>query len=245
MTSDRGNREWLNDYEPLKRVNPKNPFTVPPGYFDELGERVVSAIHLNELTSAVPTAGFTVPENYFDELQSNIQGRINLEQKLNPAVTGFNVPDNYFEQLTAQIQSRVFVEEALAERTEEFAVPEGYFEKLNKNILNKTVNQDIVKRKSGLIRNMYNSPVFKYATAACFIAKIGAGVFFRPANDPVKKHRTSYLHQELSGVSDQDLQNYLKLYADGNEALHIIKANGLSVNDAQIQSDLNTYIDTE
>jgi hypothetical protein len=244
MTSDRGNREWLNDYEPLKRVNPNNPFTVPPGYFDELGERLVSAINLNELTSAVPTAGFTVPENYFDELKSNTQGRINLEQKLNSVDTGFDIPDNYFEQLTAKIQSRIFVEEALAERTEEFAVPEGYFEKLNKNILNKTVNQDIVKRKT-IVRRMFNSPVFKYATAACLLAIVGGGVFFGSSTDPAKKHRTSYLHQELSNVSDQDLQNYLRLYADGNEALHIIKANGLSVNDAQIQSDLNTYIDTE
>ena len=244
MTSDRGHREWLNDYESLKRVNPNNPFTVPPGYFDELGERLVSAIHLSELTSAVPAAGFTVPENYFDELKNNIQGRINLEEKIEAANTGFEVPDNYFEHLTAQIQSRVFVEEALAEKTEYFTVPEGYFEKLNKNILNKTVNQDIVKRKT-IVRQMFNSPIFKYATAACFLAILGGGIFFGSSNDPIKKHRTSYLHQELSGLSDEDLQNYLRLYADGNESLHIIKANGLSVNDAQIQKDLDTYIDTE
>ena len=244
MTSDRGHKEWLNDYESLKRVNPNNPFTVPPGYFDELGERVVSAIHLSELTSTIPAAGFTVPENYFNELNSNIQSRINLEEKIGAANTGFEIPDNYFEHLTAQIQSRVFVEEALAEKTEDFTVPEGYFEKLNKNILNKTVNQDIVKRKT-IVRQMFNSPVFKYATAACFLAIVGGGIFFGSSTDPMKARTASSLHEQLLDVSNEDLQNYLKLYADGNESLHIIKANGLSVNDEQIQKDLDTYIDTE
>ncbi len=243
MTSDIGNREWLNDFELLKKVNPDNPFTVPASYFNELNECIMSGIRLNDLKQNAQQE-FTVPENYFNELNGNIMSRINIEQALNRQ-TGFTAPDNYFEQLTAQIQSRVMVEEALAGAEAGMIVPEGYFEKLNKSILNKTVNQDMVKRKSGFIRQMYNSTAFKYATAACFAAIIGAGVFFRPSVDPAVKHRTSYLHQELSNVSDQDLQNYLKLYADGNEALHIIKANGLSVNDTQIQSDLATYIDTE
>lgn len=242
MTSDIGNREWLNDFEPLKKVNSDNPFTVPDGYFNELNERIVSGIRLNDLKQNSQQE-FTVPKNYFNELGGNIISRINIEQALNQP-TGFTTPDNYFENLTAQIQSRVRVEEVLLGAEGTMTVPESYFERLNKNILNKTVNQDIVKRKT-IIRRMYNSPIFKYATAACFIAIIGAGIFFRPSADPAKKHRTSYLHKELSNVSDEDLQNYLRLYADGNEALHIIKANGLSVNDAQIQSDLNTYIDTE
>lgn len=241
MTSDIGNREWLNDSEPLKRVNPNNPFTVPDSYFNELNERIVSGIRLKDLKQNAQQE-FTVPENYFTELSGNIISRINIEQALNQP-TGFTTPNNYFESLTAQIQSRVRVEEALKGAEETMTVPDGYFERLNKNILNKTVNQDMVKRKT-VVRRMFNSPIFKYATAACFLAIVGGGVFFSSTN-PVKAHRTSYLHQELLNVSDQEMQSYLKLYADGNEALHIIKANDLSVNDAQIQSDLNTYIDTE
>ncbi len=241
MTSDIGNREWLNDSEPLKRVNPNNPFTVPESYFNELNERIMSGIRLNDLKQNTQQ-DFTVPENYFNELSGNIISRINIEQALNQP-TGFTTPDNYFENLTQQIQSRVKVEGALMGSEETMTVPDGYFEKLNKNILNKTVNQDIVKRKT-IVRRMFNSPIFKYATAACVLAIVGGGVFFS-STDPVKKHRTSYLHQELLNVSDQEMQSYLKLYADGNESLHIIKANGLSVNDAQIQKDLDTYIDTE
>jgi hypothetical protein len=242
MTSDIGNKEWLNDFELLKKVNTNNPFTVPDSYFNELNERIVSGIRLNDLKQNSQQE-FTVPENYFNELSGNIMSRIHIEQALNQP-TGFTTPDNYFEDLTAQIQSRVKVEEALAGTENTMTVPDGYFERLNKNILNKTVNQDIVKRKT-VVRRMFNSPIFKYATAACFLAIVGGGIFFNSSTDPVKKHRTSYLHQELLNVSDQEMQSYLRLYADGNEALHIIKANDLSVNDAQIQSDLNTYIDTE
>ncbi len=242
MTSDIGNKEWLNEFEPLKKVNPNNPFTVPDGYFNELNERIVSGIRLQNLKQNSPQE-FAVPANYFNDLSDNIISRINIEQALNPEID-FAVPDNYFEQLTAQIQSRVLVEQALVDSANTMTVPDGYFEKLNKNILNKTVNQEMVKRKA-VVRRIFNSPIFKYATAACFLAIIGGGIFFSSSSDPVKKHRTSYLHQELSNLSAEDLQNYLRLYADGNEALHIIRANGLSVNDAQIQSDLDIYIDKQ
>ena len=44
MKSDMGNREWLDEFMSLKQVDPKNPFTVPPGYFDEFEQRIISAI---------------------------------------------------------------------------------------------------------------------------------------------------------------------------------------------------------
>ena len=242
MTSDIGNKEWLNNSEPLKKVNPNNPFTVPDGYFNELSERIVGAIRLDDLKQN-PQQEFTVPENYFNELGGHIMSRINIEETLNQP-TGFSTPEGYFEQLSAQIQSRIFVEEALADTTGALSVPPDYFAQLNKNILNKTVNQDIVKRKT-IIRRMYTSPAFKYATAACFVAIVGAGVFFRPSTDPAAKHRSSFLHEQLSSVPDSEMESYLKLYADGNEAQHIIGAEGLTVNDARLQSALQDYTDTE
>ncbi|MEO8884419.1 MAG: hypothetical protein ABI367_00035 [Mucilaginibacter sp.] len=241
MKSDIGNKEWLNDYGQLKKVNPNNPFTVPEGYFNELSRRIVSGIRLNDLKQNEQQE-FSVPENYFDDLSGNIMSRINIEQTLNQQ-TGFTVPDNYFEQLNAQIHSRVVVEEVLVTTPQALTVPEGYFDQLNKNILNQTVNLDMVKRK-GIIRQLYNAPAFKYATAACFVAIVGAGLFFRPTSD-ITAHKSSYLHKQLSGVSDQEMESYLKLYADGNEAQHIINAEGLTVNDARLQSDLNDYVDSQ
>jgi len=242
MTSDIENKDWLNDWEALKKVNPDNPFTVPDGYFNELSVRIVSNIRLNDLKQNA-SQEFSVPENYFNELSGNIMSRINIEHTLNQQ-TGFTVPDNYFEQLSTQIQSRVTVEEALANTTAALTVPADYFDRLNKNILNKTVNQDIVKRKSGLIKRMYNSPAFKYATAACFVAVVGAGIFLRPANNS-NAHESSYLHKQLSGVSDKEMESYLRLFADGNEAQHIINAEGIAVDDARLQSDLNDYINSQ
>ncbi len=35
------NRDWINDYAALKKVNPNNPFKVPADYFECLGERIM------------------------------------------------------------------------------------------------------------------------------------------------------------------------------------------------------------
>jgi hypothetical protein len=69
--------------------------------------------------------------------------------------------------LQQQITSRIAVEEIL-ENTPEFTVPDNYFEKLNKSILNKTVNQEVVLRKT-IVRKLWASNTFKYATAACLL----------------------------------------------------------------------------
>lgn len=167
------NREWLDDYESLKRINANNPFTVPSGYFNELAQHITSRIRLEELKSsstgltlpenyfeqlssniqsririeeAVPTenAGFTVPENYFDGLGSNIRSRIAIEQALNPEQPPFDVPENYFEELGNNILSRIAIEQHVNNETESFTVPENYFEELSNNIQSRiTVEQHI------------------------------------------------------------------------------------------------------
>ena len=113
MISGMENKKWLDEYASLKQVNPNNPFTVPNGYFDGLGQQITSIINLNELTGNIPLDGFTVPENYFEELGNNIQSRIAVENILGVENTGFTVPENYFEELDSNIQSRIFVENIL------------------------------------------------------------------------------------------------------------------------------------
>ncbi len=95
------NKDWLNDYPSLKQINSANPFTVPAGYFDDLGDRIVSRKNLEDIKNNAPEGGFTVPENYFDELTNNIQSRITSEGAAKEA-SGFTVPENYFEELTSQ-----------------------------------------------------------------------------------------------------------------------------------------------
>jgi hypothetical protein len=217
MQSDGGNREWLNDYLSIKQVNADNPFTVPEGYFNSLDERILSNIRLDELKKSMPEMGLKVPENYFEELTNNIQSRINIEEAADKEGISFTVPEGYFDQLTEQIQSRVFVEEALNEQQDVFTVPEGYFEKLSENILNKTAAEEKQQRR-GVVRRLFASAAFKYATAACFVLAIGGTIFLsQNDNNPVAEHNNSFLHKSLTALPLDDIQNYLQLHLDAND----------------------------
>jgi len=240
MKSDMEDREWLDEHMSLKQVNPNNPFTVPPGYFDELEQRITSYIHLNELQSQAPE-GFTVPENYFDELSANIQSRIAIEELASAENTGFAIPENYFDNLQQQISARILVEEALA-GADKFTVPAGYFDNLSKNILNKTVNQDMVKRK-GIIRRMYASGAFKYAAAACFAAIIGTGVLLIQSPTPAPQHKDSFLHKQVQTISVSDIQSYLQQDVDANDTQHAVIDQNAPVNDSGLSNALQGYND--
>jgi hypothetical protein len=310
MKSDMDNREWLDDYESLKRVGSGNPFTVPSGYFDDLAQHITSRIGLEELKSSssgftVPenyfeqlssniqsririneavnteNTGFTVPENYFDELGSNIQSRIAVEQALNPEHQGFDVPENYFEELGSNIQSRIAIEQYVNNEAESFAVPENYFEELDKqiqsriaveqhihneaesftvpenyfeqlsqNILNKTVNQEPAKvvtmpvaaKKKGVVRKLFASHTFRYATAACFALILGIGVVIKNADAPVK-HDQSFLHEQLSTVPVDEIKSYLQLHADAGDTRTLMDGSQ-QINSDNLDVDLSDYLDT-
>ena len=74
------------------------------------------------------------------------------------------------------------MEEAFAGADAGFAVPEGYFEALNESILAKTVNAEEetkvvpINRNRGVVRRLFRSTAFKYATAACFAMALGGGI---------------------------------------------------------------------
>lgn len=277
MKSDMENNEWADEQMSLKQVTKSNPFTVPVGYFDEAGQRILSLITIEEFNTNNPAKGFTVPENYFDNLTANIQSRVNLQAMEDKEQAAFAVPQGYFEQLTGNIQSRInlesarnseqsfavpngyfeeladniqsrinlenaveaapgfsvpaayfenlhsnitariAVEEALDADKHEFAVPDGYFEKLNNSILNRTVNQEVVIRKT-IVRKLWASNTFKYATAACLALVIGTGVFLKEAATPTS-HTKSYLHTQLSGVPVDEIKDYLDLRTEGSDPL--------------------------
>lgn len=123
MKSDMEDRKWLDDYKALKQVAQNNPFTVPDGYFEEMGKQLTSYINLDKANAG---EGFIVPENFFDAQKGDIDSRINIEME----ASGFDVPANYFDELSSNIQSRVNIEL----ETTGFAVPENYFDELSSNI---------------------------------------------------------------------------------------------------------------
>ncbi|ASU33237.1 hypothetical protein [Mucilaginibacter xinganensis] len=245
MKSDMENKDWLDEYMSLKQINPDNPFTVPAGYFDDLGDRIVAFRNLDELKDKGFSDGFTVPENYFEELTGNIQSRIAVESTVNLDEPGFAVPEGYFEGLQQQIQSRIFVEEALGEPAEQFTVPEGYFNKLTANILDKTVNegqnQPVVKNR-GIIRRLYTSTAFKYATAACFALALGGGILLSELTGSVVEHKGTFLHQELSGVPVDDIKSYLELNLDPSDTQQKVAADDVSIDDVSLENALQKDI---
>jgi len=270
MKRDMESRKWLDEYMSLKQVNENNPFTVPPGYFDEMEQNIISAVNLEKLKG---DKGFTVPENYFDKLSDNIQSRINIESFANNEADGHAVPENYFDELSSnilsrvnieayvsneadghaipenyfddmgeQINARIAIEEALNQE-ESFTVPADYFEKLNKSILNKTVNQDIVKRK-GVVRKMFTSTAFKYAAAACVVVGVGTTLLVQNATNTTTSHEKSFLHQQLSKVSTGDIQSYLQDDVDPTETQHTVIDENAPVNDAGLSNALQNDAET-
>jgi len=243
MKSDMENKDWLNDYMSLKQVNSSNPFTVPDGYFNELADRIISRKNLEELKKDDISAGFTVPENYFDELSANIQSRITIESLSDKEDAGFTVPEGYFDNLHSQIQSRIFVEEALGETDEAFTVPEGYFNELSGRILDKTVNLDNAP-STGIVRRLFTSTAFKYATAACFALAIGGGILLNELSGPVDAHKNSFLHKQLANVPIDEIKSYLQLNVDAGDAQQTVVSEGTRVDDKKLKDALQNYADS-
>ncbi|MDO3644672.1 hypothetical protein [Mucilaginibacter sp. L3T2-6] len=241
MKSEMENKEWLNEYMSLKQVNPANPFEVPAGYFDNLGDRIVALRNLDELKSKGFSDGFEVPPDYFKELTDNIQSRITIETAMT-GDPGFALPDGYFENLQQQIESRIFIEEALNGPAEDFAVPAGYFDKLNQSILDKTVNLNTVNQEKikggGIVRKLYASNFFKYATAACVTLALCGGILLSELTGSVVEHKGTFLHKELSQVPVDDIRSYLELNGDLTDAQTTEAISDGAIDDRQLENAL-------
>jgi hypothetical protein len=206
-------------------LNTEKGFIVPENYFDELSQNIQSRIAIDEVLNT--EQGFTVPENYFDELSQNIQGRIAIDEVLNTE-KGFAVPESYFEELSQNIQSRIAIDEVL--NTEKgFTVPENYFAGLENRILQKTINTPAkqIKKEQGIVRKLWTTAAFKYATAACFSLFVGAAIFVSEFNDTTI-HSRADLHKALAKIPASDIEAYLQLNADAPTILEDADPNSLS-----------------
>jgi hypothetical protein len=241
MKSDIENRDWINEYPSLKQVSPANPFMVPAGYFDDLEDRIVSYKNLQEKYNNA-TEGFTVPAGYFEELPGNIRGRITVEDAVNTGNLGFTVPEGYFDELESRITGRIWVEETV-DKKEPFSVSAGYFEQLNGDILAKTVNVDKIGR-SGIVRKLYATRAFKYATAACFAVIIGGGILLLQLTSPEYVHTHSFLHKALSNVPVDEIQSYLQLNVDPGDTQQTVIAEGATVKEDNLKKALQDYVDS-
>lgn len=218
-------------------------FSVPEGYFDELTSNIQGRVSVAEALETEHNA-FAVPEGYFDELAADIRSRIVVEEASNGNGTAFSVPDGYFDQLAGQINARVAIGQAAERGEEEFTVPHGYFEKLNQSILDKTVNAGPSRRRA-VVRQLFASTAFKYATAACVALAIGGGIVLRELTDsPQNVHQNSFLHKELSAVPISEIKSYLQLNLDAGDTQQTISNDGNVVDDTDLRNALQNYADS-
>lgn len=134
--------------------------------------------HLARLPKKNP---FGVPENYFNELSEQINKAVFIDNLGKKENQGFQVPENYFEELSSQIESKIALDKIKALNAEaSFKVPENYFEKLNSSILSKTVN----KVNSPKVLRLWQTNLFKYASAACFILLTAFGLYINQQSTP-------------------------------------------------------------
>ncbi|MBL4675815.1 MAG: hypothetical protein JKY70_06375 [Mucilaginibacter sp.] len=218
-------------------------FAVPQGYFDQLSANIQSRIAIEQAADAEANS-FAVPQGYFDQLSANIQSRIAIEEAANKDEQSFTVPAGYFENTQQQINSRIAVEEIL-QKEPAFEVPANYFETLNKNILSKTVGagREEVIRKT-IVRKLWASNTFKYATAACLTLIIGAGAFLRNAQVQPTEHKKTFLHAQLSQIPADEIKDYLELHLDASDNRQLLDDdNEKQINTDALSQDLQDYMD--
>lgn len=221
-------------------------FTVPEDYFNTLESNLQSRVAIEAaLDNSAP--GFMVPDNYFDEMQASLQSRINIEEALHHTTGDFMVPDDFFEDQHQQIISMVAVNEILEKESEGFTVPENYFANLQNAIISKTTDaaaEKTVKQKPGIVRRMFTSGAFKYATAACLVLGIGGTIFLNRYESPNAVHQRSYIHKALSQVPDADIIDYLQTHMDAADTKSLMNgADQINATDASAD-ELKDYLST-
>lgn len=157
---------------------------------------------------------FSVPEGYFEHLPLQITNAIYLEKlKSEVADTDFSTPEGYFKGLTEQINAEILTErlKAIAPVAELTAVPANYFEKLQANILSKTVDEQVKKQPTKIVR-LWRSNMLKYASAACFLILSAVGLYFYEQNHPGAKfaHTDIATEQMLYDIDEQVIIDHIE-----------------------------------
>lgn len=170
--------EDLRKYAPtLLKIEKKNCFSLPEGYFNDLSHRVEDSISIKDNSDKVD---FNIPDNYFENLPEQISKRLSLEGLKKEGI--FEVPENYFEDLAAKSNSNAFLESL---KKKEWGIPPGYFDNLPAAIQNR-----IAEKASRIISlKTWAQRRYAYVAVAASIAIIiGAfPVFKKSENNSIEK----------------------------------------------------------
>lgn len=189
----------LGDLENAKPLT----FNVPDGYFEGFAQQVLNRIKAGA-DAAGTTAGKVLPEP--DELPAILASAA----RINP----YRAPEGYFEELSPVL--------AVVRGKNPYTIPAGYFDHLAAEIGTKTAQPARAAEKQGarVVSMSRRRNWLKYSAAAVVAGLIvTAGWLYSGTTSPASGGHTSQpaivqptiadISQNLSKVSDQDLQNFL------------------------------------
>ncbi len=116
----------------INKIRP--PYTVPVGYFDEMEEKIMAQVQIQEFQH------HEVSSQYFEDLTSNILSQIKIEKLKKAGIP--NVGKDYFDNLETEILAKTQLD--IFNTKGNLSTPLGYFDKLEEQILAKK-NIDILK----------------------------------------------------------------------------------------------------
>ncbi len=150
----------------LAKIERRNVFSVPEGYFEGLAANILYTVQGEHTRPALP-------EGYFDGLADSIMGKIKAQENspveaepLSPVLESlrninvFEVPQGYFDVLSTQMNAKTGAHESEIpellmnlRHTNVFEVPQGYFDELAAQVLLRVQNEaDILSPQLAALR---------------------------------------------------------------------------------------------
>ena len=172
-----------------------NVFTVPPGYFENLGANILVSVkeETGALLQSVPvTTVAGVPDGYFESLAGDILNKIKAQ-------------DNAASELKALSPMLYSIQNENV-----YIVPQGYFETLAVKLLN-----TVVPQQAKVVVMGRRSSWFKYAVAAAFAGVMMFGAYkFIGTGDKITPAEYSNwvktdVDNELAKISDEAVVKFL------------------------------------
>ena len=236
----------------LLSMEHKNVYSVPPDYFNNFSQNLLSRIFVESIPRVNP---YTVPVGYFNNLSEIIFEKVSLRKNIQEfdglEKLPYSIPDGYFDNLAENILQKIkdgtnqTVQQELEEiapllsklpKINVYSVPEDYFIKLNP--LKREREKPAAKVVS--IRRM-TPKWFNYAAAACVAIALfgGAYLYFsssevsNPSNEPAT---AIAVQQGLSQLTDSEIANYLN--QDNSTAIYTSQGS-----DEQKDLDIKTLLE--
>lgn len=192
----------------LATLPPRNVYTVPEGYFDNLAATVLDRIRVQENETSSPLLSslskqmpYTVPQGYFEE----------LGEKMLQAVRESHNPQSAKEELESLSPLLSSLKKEMP-----YSVPQGYFENLEtKPAATRAKLVSFSSRKW-----------FRYAAAAVTVGIVAtiALLFINQDKRPSEKQILAKVNKEVNKMNEAEkekLADFLKAGLNGSETVQV------------------------